>query len=137
MGRRLPKSQRIFPDHRDADAVAHRRYLGHLARSFDLATPLLRHEASRVALLKVIAQGAAKAFFAADAAAREPRKPHRKSPERPSEAEVERLARRQGLADQSYQRALDMLRSLCAEHQRQHKDDHAAAAPDALLRALQ
>jgi hypothetical protein len=96
---------RVFLDHRTADAVAHRRFYAVLDEEMPLTTPLLRHEASRVAMLAVIRTNSARALLAAQAQARH-------SPGHPSRREIERLARRAGLDDGSYSQALDKLRAL-------------------------
>jgi hypothetical protein len=99
--------QRVYPDHRGPDGVAYRRYYAALAEELPLATPLLRLEASRAAMLGVLALNATRALTAAQAKARG-------NGRRPSPRAIERLARRQGLADGSYSQALDKLRELFA-----------------------
>lgn len=98
--------ERAFPDERAADAVARRRFYAALAEAFPLTTPLVRHEAARVALLRVLAQNATRALLDAQRARAKGKG------RRPNPRAIERLARRQGLADASYSQALDKLREL-------------------------
>ncbi len=98
--------QRVFPDHRGPDGVALRRFYAALAADLPLDTPLLRLEASRVSTLGVLALNATRALTAAQQARATGKG------RRPSPREIERLARRQGLADTSYSQALAALREL-------------------------
>jgi hypothetical protein len=72
-------------------------------------SPLLRLEAGRVAAAWVNLEAATRAL----ATARRDRE--RGKGRRPSLIQIERLSRRQGLADASYSQALDKLRALIAD----------------------
>jgi len=82
-----------------------------LAEQFDLGSKLARLEASRVAAAWTNFEAATRALDAI----RRVRASGRGR--RPSARDVERAARRQGLADQSYSQALDRLRALAAQRQ--------------------
>lgn len=100
---------RVFVDHRCPDAVEHRRIYAALHEELSLTTTLLRYEGSRVALLGVIARNAGRALMAHQAQARDG-----KGRGGPSPRDLERLLRRQGLADGSFSQALDKLRELAS-----------------------
>ena len=118
--------ERVFPDHRAPEGVIYRRVFAALAEELPLATPLLSLEASRVAMLGVLALNATRTLVAKQAHAR-----HGKG-RRPSPREIERLARRQGLADASYSQALDKLRAVVGQPAgRTLAEDLAAARPPA------
>src|SRR5262245_21312264 len=130
-GLRRPRTvpERVYADHRTAEAVAHRRLYAVLVSEFPLTTALLRYEASRVATLGVLATKATRALCDAQRARANGRG------RRPSPREIERLARRQGLADASYSQALDKLRGLAAHRTPTHPDELLARAHAEMRRA--
>jgi hypothetical protein len=110
-GRLLGGLERVLPDHRSALGKALRRefhaLLASLAPDGD---PLLRREASRVALLAVRSRESGRVW----AELAERRRLGRGR--RPSPRMVERAARRAALDDASHVQALDRLRGLAAQH---------------------
>ena len=127
-GRRPLKggAPRLLGHHGGADGKAYRRAFDALATDFRLDSPLLRFEGGRVAALRVEFEAAMLAL--ADAR----RKRRTGKGRRPNTKLVEQLARRAGLADNSYVQALGKLRDLVAE--RRHGSD--AASVDDLLRRV-
>jgi len=91
---------------------------------FPLTTAPLRLEASRVAALHVLAINATKALLDAQ------RLRATGKGRRPNAHAIERLYRRQGLADQSYSQALDKLREMASQRPR------ISSTPDDLLDAI-
>lgn len=124
-GRRRLKAgaPRVLGRHHGTEGRAYRRVYDALAAALDLATSLLRYEAGRVAALAVQMEAATRALVDAQRARRAGRG------RRPSPRELERLARRQGLADQSYSQALEKLRALAAERAPLDLARAIAAAP--------
>jgi len=114
-GRRLLKggAPRLLGRHDGLEGWAYRRAFDALAEAFDLPTPLLRFEAGRVAALRVQLEAATQALTAAQRARRIGRG------RRPNAQAIERLARRQGLADGSYSQGLEKLRELAGRNGRQ------------------
>lgn len=107
-GRRRLKggAVRLLGKHDGASGRAFRRVFDALAHEFALSTPLARLEASRVAVAWVNLEAATVALEVARHARANGRG------RRPGSREIERAARRQGLADTSYSQALDKLREL-------------------------
>lgn len=125
-GRRRLKGDapRLLGRHDGPAGRAYRRAYDALAQEFGpFPSPLLRFEAGRVAVAMLNLEYASTAL----AAARRLRE--RGKGRRPSPREIERLSRRQGLADASYSAALARLRELAG------RDGHGVQ-PDleALLR---
>ena len=112
---------RLLGRHDGAAGRAFRRYYDALAGELGPFRPLVRLEAGRVAVLGVLLEAATHALMAA----RRDRETGRGR--RPSVAALERLARRQGLADASYAAALDKLRALVGDRPRRR--DLAALPP--------
>ncbi len=109
MGGRRPLkggAPRLLGRHDGLEGWAYRRAFDAMAEEFTLSTPLLQFEAGRVAALRVQLEAATRALMAAQRARRIGRG------RRPNVQQLERLARRQGLADGSYSQALDKLREL-------------------------
>jgi hypothetical protein len=101
---------RLLGDHSGPRGYSYRRCWLALAREFPLDTPLLKLEAGRVAACWVNLEAASYALEEARVQ-RETGKGRR-----PSVHMIERLSRRQGLADQSYSQALAALRELVERH---------------------
>jgi hypothetical protein len=99
-------AQRLLGDHSRLSGKVFRRCYDALGEEFDLSSRLLQLEASRVALAWVNLDAASQALETIRRA-RETGKG-----QRPTTRDVERAARRQGLADTSYSQALSQLRSL-------------------------
>jgi hypothetical protein len=97
---------RLLGSHSGARGRAYRRAFNALVAEFDLASALARLEAGRVAVAWVNLEASSESLEAARRAREEGRG------RRPSPRTIERLARRQGLADQSYAQALAALREL-------------------------
>ncbi len=111
MGGRRPLkagAPRLLGRHGGAQGRAYRRSYDAMAAEFDLASPLLRLEAGRVAAAWVNLEATTQALAAARRLRAEGRG------RRPSPREIEKLSRRQGLADGSYAQALGQLRTLAA-----------------------
>ena len=101
---------RLLGRHDGARGRAYRRAFNALAEEFDLTSPLAKLEAGRVAVAWVNLEASSESLELA----RKAREAGRGR--RPSSRTLERLARRQGLADQSYAAALDKLRELVGAH---------------------
>ncbi len=100
---------RLLGRHAGRDGRAYARFYAALEADLGpFASELVRFEAGRVAVAMLNLEATTRALAAARRA-RESGKGRR-----PSTRDVERLARRQGLADQSYAQALDKLRALVA-----------------------
>jgi hypothetical protein len=97
---------RLLGRHDGARGRAYRRAFNALAAEFDLGSALARLEAGRVAVAWCNLEAATEALEAARQS-RESGKGRRPSPR-----EIERLARRQGLANADYSQALVQLREL-------------------------
>jgi hypothetical protein len=97
---------RLLGRHDDARGRAYRRAYTALAAEFDLASALARLEAGRVAVAWVNLEASSESLEAARRAREEGRG------RRPSPRTIERLARRQGLANADYSQALSQLREL-------------------------
>jgi hypothetical protein len=109
MGGRRPLkggAPRVLGAHDGIEGRAYRRAYSALEGEFGPFSALGRLEAGRVAALHVQLQAATAAFMQAQRARRLGRG------RRPNVQAIERLARRQGLADQSYSQALGQLREL-------------------------
>jgi hypothetical protein len=110
MSRRTPLqdgSPRILDNHNSVEGRIYRQGYRLLAQDLGpFETPLLRAEAGRVAVHFVNLQVATRAIMAA----RRERRVGRGR--RPSARDLERLSRRQALADASYGQALEKLRAL-------------------------
>lgn len=105
---------RVLGDHSGAEGAAFRRcYAALVERYGEFTTKLLRLEASRVAVAWVNWADATKALSAAR------RHRAKERGRRPGSRDVERLARRQGLADGSYQLALNRLEEMAAQARKQ------------------
>ena len=115
MGVRMPLkggAPRLLGNHGGVAGRRYRRAYDTLASEFPLTTPFLRYEAGRVAALRV-------EFEAAMLALADVRRKRREGRgRRPNTKLVEQLARRAGLADNSYSQALDKLRDLAAKASR-------------------
>jgi hypothetical protein len=114
MGGRRPLKAgavRLLGKHDGASGRAFRRAYDALVTEYGPFTPLGCLEASRVAVAWVNLEAATRALEAARAAR------ERGKGRRPSTRDVERAARRQGLADQSYSQGLDKLRALAGPRQ--------------------
>ena len=97
--------------HRSPDGAQYRRAYEALEREHGpFTSEIVRFAAGRVALLQVNLTASARALDAARRAR------ERGKGRRPSERRIERLARRVGLDDGSYQAALDRLRELVAKN---------------------
>jgi hypothetical protein len=118
--------RRLYPDHRAVRGPSE----AFSALEVDLGpfSPLARREAWRCAALGVECEAAMMAL----AAARHDRRTGRGR--KPNAREVERLARRAGLANLSYTQAVDRLRALAAQQRRAPTPGHNALA-DALMSA--
>src|SRR5688572_29464500 len=103
---------RLLGCHNGARGKAYRRAYNALAAEFQLASPLARLEAGRVAVAWTNLVAATEALEVGRMA-RETGKGRK-----PGAKEIERLARRQGLADTSYATALDKLRELISAHRK-------------------
>ena len=97
---------RLYPDHRAVEAVAHRRLFAALETELGPLSPLARREAWRAAALGVECEAAMLAL----AEARRERRTGKGR--KPSPRDVERLARRAGLANLTYAGAVDRLRAM-------------------------
>ena len=109
MGGRRPLKAgavRLLGRHDGATGRAFRRCFDALTQAFDLSTPLARLEASRVAAAWVNVEVSTRALETARRARANGRG------RRPGGRDIERAARRQGLADGSYSQGLDKLRAL-------------------------
>jgi hypothetical protein len=103
-----------------------RRAYADLAGEFDLSSSFLRFEAGRVAALRVQLEASTRALVDAQRARRIGRG------RRPNADKIERLSRRQGLADGSYAQALARLEQLAP---RAHKPASIADLAAAKKRA--
>jgi hypothetical protein len=93
-----------------AGKLYHRSYQA-LAEAYPLSTALLRLEAGRVAALRVHLEIATRTLMDAQRQRRDGKG------RRPSAREIERFNRRCGLADGSYQKALERLEEMVARTQ--------------------
>jgi hypothetical protein len=84
----------------------YRQAFADIAAEFDLSSSFLRFEGGRVAALRVQLEAATRALTDAQRARRVGRG------RRPNVQQIERLSRRQGLADGSYSQALARLEQL-------------------------
>lgn len=103
----LGGAPRLLGSHAGAEGKAYRKCFDALAGDLGPFTPLQTLEAGRVAAAWVALVAATRALNAAQRARRLGKG------RRPSVTAVEKLARRQGLADGSYGTALDKLQALC------------------------
>ena len=101
---------RLLGSHSGSRGRSYRRSYSALAAEFDLTSPLAKLEAGRVAVAWTNLEAATESLEAARRAREEGRG------RRPSPRTLERLARRQGLADTSYAQALNQLRELVGAH---------------------
>jgi hypothetical protein len=106
--------QRLYPDHREVEAVAHRRLFSALEAELGPFTPLARLEAWRLAALGVEFTLATRAL----AVTRREREKGRGR--RPGPRLIERYARRARLANLSYSQGLDRLRAMVAQKANGH-----------------
>jgi hypothetical protein len=116
---------RLLGSHGGLAGKAYRRAYDTLASEFPLTTPFLRYEAGRVAALRVEFESAMVAL----ADARRKRKEGRGR--RPNTKLIEQLARRAGLADNSYAQALGRLQEMVARHRNGHGHDLASIVAQA------
>lgn len=105
---RLPGGlPRLLADHNTVEGRHYRRAYGALETEYGpFRTDVVRFAAGRVALLEVTLTASSRALDAAR------RQRATGKGRRPSERQLERLARRVGLDDGSYQGALDRLREM-------------------------
>ena len=103
---------RLLGKHDGTRGRAYRRCYAALAEQFDLSSRLAKLEAGRVAVAWVSFEDATKTLEAARRGLEGKRR------ERGAARSLERLARRQGLADASYSQALDKLRAMTAPSRR-------------------
>jgi len=103
---------RLLTRHDGVEGAAFRRGYADLAAEFDLSSAFLRFEAGRVAALRGQLEAATRALVDAQRARRIGRG------RRPNPQQVERLARRQGLADGSYSQGLARLEQLSSRVRR-------------------
>jgi membrane-bound lytic murein transglycosylase B len=103
---------RLLGHHGGAMGKAYRRVYDALESEFGPFTVLQRLEAGRVAVCYVQLEAATNALVDAQRQRR-----HGKG-RRPNLEQIERLARRQGLADGSYSQALDKLKELTAANRK-------------------
>ena len=115
---------RLLGKHQGKPGRAFRLCFDALGETFDLSTKLARLEASRVALAWV------NVIEASQELQNLRRRRSTGSGRRPSVRDIERAARRQGLADASYSQALDKLRALVGTR------PHIPSTPGALLTAM-
>ena len=116
---------RVLANHNTVDGRLLRRSFQSLERTFGpFTSEFIRFQAARVALLEVSLRASSRALDAAR------RHRSRGKGRRPSVATVEKLSRRVGLDDASYQTALDKFRSLLKE---QAAEAVKAASPGELL----
>lgn len=108
LGANIGGMPRLLGNHRGPRGRAYRRTFEALAAEYGPFSALGRLEAGRVAVAWVNLVAASESLEAARRAREEGRG------RRPSPRAIERLARRQGLADQSYAQALAALRELVA-----------------------
>jgi hypothetical protein len=101
---------RVLGYHGGATGTAFRRYFDALGQEFDLSTPLLRLEASRAAAAGALYEVATRTLVTAQ------RKRETGRGRRISQQQIERLARRQGLANADYSQALTALRALAGHN---------------------
>ncbi|MBI4628066.1 MAG: hypothetical protein HY729_05105 [Candidatus Rokubacteria bacterium] len=128
----LDGSPRLLPNNNSVEGRSYRQaYRVLVADLGPLDTPLLRLEAGRVAVAFVNYEAATRALMEARQLRRQGRG------RRPSPRDVERLSRRQGLADQTYTSALDRLRELAKSngHGRSFAERLLAVPPVAQERA--
>ena len=112
---------RLLSTHRSTEGVAFRRcYAALVERYGQFGTQLLRLEASRVAVAWANLEDSTKALSEAR------RRRAKERGRRPGSRDVERLARRQGLNDNSYQLALSRLEEMVG----------SVKKPDLALRVL-
>lgn len=100
---------RLLGRHDGREGRSYQRCYEALAATFNLTTPLLRLEAGRVAALRVQLEIATANVMEAQ------RQRRLGKGRRPNVREVERLSRRAGLLDASYERALERLKELAAK----------------------
>ena len=125
-GRLRAGAPRLLGRHDGTRGRAYRRAYNALAAEFDLGSALARLEAGRTAVAWTNLEAATESLEAARRAREEGRG------RRPSPRAIERLARRQGLANADYSQALNQLRELVAG-----RNGHAKAlSPAALLAAI-
>jgi hypothetical protein len=104
---------RLLAEHRSPEGAQYRRaYQALEAEHGPFRTATLRFAAGRVALLEVSLTASSRAL---DAARRQRTSGKGR---RPSERQLERLARRVGLDDGSYQAALDRLREMAGQQKK-------------------
>jgi hypothetical protein len=115
---------RLLGRHDGREGRAYQRCYEALAQAFKLDTPLLRLEAGRVAALRVQLEIATANVMEATRMRRTGRG------RRPAVREIERLSRRAGLLDGSYERALERLGELVGV-------PHPPALADAVAAARQ
>ncbi|MBI4346857.1 MAG: hypothetical protein HY553_08375 [Elusimicrobia bacterium] len=121
---------RLLGRHDGPDGRAYRRAYDALEADLGpFASELVRFEAGRAAVTMVNLEGATKA----QAAARRARESGKGR--RPGPRDLERLARRQGLADATYSQALDKLREL-AQRNGHPRGGRAPLTSDRLLAEL-
>jgi hypothetical protein len=96
--------------HDGREGRSYQRCYEALATAFNLSTPLLRLEAGRVAALRVQLEIATANVMEAQ------RMRRTGTGRRPNVREVERLSRRAGLLDGSYERALQRLEEMVSTH---------------------
>jgi hypothetical protein len=101
---------RLLGRHDGARGRAYRRAFNALVAEFDVTSPLAKLEAGRTALAWTNLEAATESLEAARRAREEGRG------RRPSPRTIERLARRQGLANADYAQALAALRELVGAH---------------------
>jgi hypothetical protein len=126
-GRRPLKggAPRLLTRHDGVEGAAFRRAYADLAEEFDLSSSFLRFEAGRVAALRCQLEFATRALVAAQRARRVGRG------RRPNADKIERLSRRQGLADGSYSQGLARLEQLAPRARRPASIAAAVAAKKA------
>ena len=126
-GRRALKggAPRLLGRQDGLEGRVYRRAYDALEAEYGPFSALARLEAGRVALLWVQLQAASHALMQAQRARRTGKG------RRPSVQQVERFARRQGLADGSYVQGLAKLRELVARN-----SHHPPGSPEAMLQAL-
>ena len=112
---------RLLSSHRSAEGAAFRRCYAALVERFgSFETQLLKLEASRVAVAWANVEDATKALSEAR------RRRAKERGRRPGSRDLERLSRRQGLADNSFQLAIGRLETMVGSVQK----------PDLALRVL-
>jgi hypothetical protein len=110
---------RLLGNHGGAEGAAYRRAYDALEEEYGPFSALGRLEAGRVAVAYVQLQATTRALVA------EQQKRRRGKGRRPNAQQIERLARRQGLADNSYAQALARLQAMALAGPRS-ADDFAA-----------